>query len=128
MKKVILLFLIVALTFCCLSCDEDPCEGKRPVDYAYSSWECTEYDVYCSVGEPHELTDAKICINEQWYEFEFLWNVLNNKVGIHFEIDGEPCSFGGYCDFGKNQFTIEIEDTEGYYPEEQITMVFVRTE
>lgn len=128
MKRIVLCFLIFALTCCCSSCDEDPYEGKRPVDYAYSSWECAEYNVYFSVEENWELKDAKILINEQWYDFEFLWYQFDNRVRIYFEIDGEEHSFLGYCDFGKKKFTIEIEDTEGYYPEEQITMVFVRTE
>ena len=128
MKRIVLCFLIFALTCCCSSCDEDPYEGKRPVDYAYSSWECAEYNVFFSVEENRKLKDAKILINEQWYDFEFLWYQFDNRVRICFEIDGEEHSFLGYCDFGKNQFTIEIDDTEGYYPEEQITMVFVRTE
>ena len=47
MKKYVLIFVTFIMAFYCSSCDIDPHEGKRPVDYADSSWECAEYTDAC---------------------------------------------------------------------------------
>ena len=53
-------------------------------------------------------------------------NNRNNKVSIQFEFNSQIECIIGYCEFGENEFSIKIDDTEGFYPKEQIVMEFER--
>lgn len=128
MKRIIALFIISCFLFCLCSCDIDPYQNKRPIDYVESTWVCKEYDLQFSVNADHELIDAEALIQEQRVPFTFLWSSLDNKVTIKFEIAQTKDSLLGKCDFGEKQFSIYIDDTKNYYAEKQITMVFERTD
>jgi hypothetical protein len=117
--------IILCLLLC--SCDSDPYRGQRPIEYPKTQWICEDYDISFSVGEKYELLDPKMLINEEEVPFTFLWSGFDNSVNINFKIKEKPDSLSGECKFGKEEFTITIGDTKGYYLDEQIILKFVRT-
>ena len=70
--------------------------------------------------------DMEMVIDGKEIPFSFLWSSLDNRVNIQFELDGQEYSLSGRCKFGKNKFSITIEDTESVYPEKKIVMMFVK--
>ena len=125
MKKLISVILISCLHLLC-SCDIDLYKGKRPVDYPHTSWACEEYNISFSVEEKHQIVNPKMVIDGKEIPFSFLWSSLDNRVNIQFELDGQEYSLSGRCKFGKNKFSITIEDTESVYPEKKIVMTLVK--
>lgn len=121
--------IVFIILLCCLLCscyDGDLYKGRRPIDYPNSYWVCEEYEAYFLVGEDKQLTDAQIIIDGQTVPFDFVWRSNNDNVSMIFSIDSQKCGMLGSCKFRKNKFTIKIEYTEGYYPEEKIVMEFER--
>jgi hypothetical protein len=84
-----------------------------------------DYGISFSVGEKNEVSDAKMLIKGEEVPFTFLWSSFDNSVNINFEVDGAADSLSGKCDFGKEDFKITIEDTKGYYADEQVILKFV---
>ena len=117
--------VILLCLFLC-SCDVDPYEGQRPVEYPQTQWFCVDYGISFSVGEKYEVSDAKMPVNGEEIPFTFLWSSFDNSVNINFKVGGEADSLSGECEFGEEEFTVTIKDTKGYYPDEQVIMKFVR--
>ena len=121
--------IVFIILLCCLLCscyDGDLYKGRRPIDYPNSYWVCEEYETYFLVGEDKQLTDAQIVIDGQTVPFKFIWSSISNDVSINFVLDSQLYGMSGPCKFGRKKFTIQIEYTEGYYPEEKIVMEFER--
>jgi hypothetical protein len=120
--------LIPAIILCLLlcSCDTDPYRGQRPVEYSQTQWVCVDYGISFSVGEKYEVFDTKMLMNGEEIPFTFLWSSFDNSVNINFEVGGTADSLSGKWDFGKEEFTIIVKDTKGYYPDEQVILEFVR--
>lgn len=125
MKTMIKLILAIILFLFLCSCDADPYRGQRPVEYPQTQWVCTDYGISFSVGGKYEVSDAKMLMNGEEIPFTFLWSSFDNSVKINFEVDGATDSLSGKCDFGKEKFTITVEDTKGYYPDEQVIFKFI---
>lgn len=124
LKTVALIFFICV--FMCSCYDKDPYEGKRPTDCPNSYWVCEQYNVQFSVDEDKLLSDAQITIQSKQIPFSFLWWSFDNRVTIRFEVDSQKNGMLGYCEFSEDEFTITIDDTKGFYSEEQIVMEFIR--
>ena len=120
---------IIVMTLCCFilcSCyDRDPYKGKRPIDYADSNWICEEYEIYFSVDENKNLTNTQIVIENQKIPFTFLWSKFDNTVNINFELNSQKDSLVGVCEFSQSEFVVSIDDTKGYYSENQIVLHFL---
>ena len=127
MKKY--LYKSIIILFCLLLCscyDADPYQGQRPIDYPNSYWVCDEFEAFFLVNETNELIDSQIVLNEQIVPFTFLWSAFDEKVNIQFEMNSHIESLSGICQFNKNEFTVTISDTKGYFLQDHVTIKFLR--
>ena len=127
MKSIKSIFIVAFVcVFLCSCFDEFPYRGERPKDYPNSYWVCEQYDVWFFINKDKQLEKGRIKINDEEIPFAFKWTAVNNKVSIQFEFNSQIECIIGYCEFGENEFSIKIDDTEGFYPKEQIVMEFER--
>ena len=126
-------WLFVAITILLLfgtACDVDPYKGHRPMDYGESVWVCKEYDITYTVNgiEKGNSTSLIMIRNGKIFELAFLWSALDSGVTIQ-SIDDQgnhKNEFSGRCTFGKSEFLIYVEDSKGFFDENNVTLRFVR--
>ena len=107
LKNVIFGMIGLFLLFAFSSCDIDPHEGERPLDYEGSAWMCQkgEYVFYYSVEDVDQSYYTKNGGEKQ--KISFLWSGLSNGVTVYEYVDGEKAVLlTGECEFHEEWFLI----------------------
>ena len=108
------------------ACDVDPYKGKRPIDYPNTTWNCNEGLLILYVADQAEDTYGYLTSNSVTMKVTFLWSKLDSNVSV-LQADSEKSFlFAGTNTFGKQSFSMDIANTNGYLEESSITLICIR--
>jgi hypothetical protein len=122
MHKAVKLIFVIIVIFLFSACDIDPYKGKRPIDYPNSSWKCNESLLTFSVDDKGFINDALLDSKGTLIPVDFLWSSLDASVIVYRTDGNQESLFSGENTFGKQIFTMKIENTNGYFTESAISL------
>lgn len=129
MRKSAQIVFIVLCALLLFSCDDDPYKGQRPCDYPDTRWVCEEYGAAFTVTADQKIDNGTIILHGKTLPFKLTFLTLgSNGVSFYtYDESGKPnVMFSGAGDFGKEVFKVRVKDTEGYYDEKSVVLVFKR--
>lgn len=124
-KKCLIIWFAITMVLLC-SCDYDPYLGKRPVDYDGATWvsEGDGYRMSFTVGKMNE--SVLEITGKEPVNFDLLWTMYYPNVLVYVYGDQELKIFDAKCEFGKQQFKMNVLDRFEGYETLPDTLVFER--
>ena len=125
LKNSLIICIVITLVLLC-SCDYDPYRGKRPVDYDGATWvsEGDGYRMSFTVGKMNE--SVLEITGKEPVNFDLLWTMYYPNVLVYVYGDQEMKIFDAKCEYGKQQFKMNVLDRFEGYETLPDTLVFER--